>query len=237
MPFSCFFSRMSILSAILKGVSAPLCKREVNELIYLTVDEEEIITTENHPFYVKDRGFVPAGKLKPGDEVLLSDGTTAKIRKVEEHHLETPVCVYNFEVEELHTYLVGTKGIVVHNDCAEPVPEGGSGSKTYMTGTEGEEELARLVGGKSQQYRKTSLGGRYIDQLSADNIAHESKVGYTTLTKRIRTQILKDAELINTGRIEGAHWHFFTSGVTGKGGASQPLLDFLTENGISYTIH
>ena len=112
-----------------------------------------------------------------------------------------------------------------------------SGSKTYMTGTDGEEELARLVGGKSQQYRKTSLGGRYIDQLSADNIAHESKVGYTTLTKRIRTQILKDAELINTGRIEGAHWHFFTSGVTGKGGASQPLLDFLTENGISYTIH
>ena len=126
MPFSCFFGRMSILSAILKGVSAPLCKREVNELIYLTVDEEEIITTEKHPFYVKDRGFVSAGKLKPGDEVLLSDGTTAKIRKVEEHHLETPVCVYNFEVEELHTYLVGAKGIVVHNDCAEPVPEGGS---------------------------------------------------------------------------------------------------------------
>lgn len=128
MPFSCFFGRMSILSAILKGVSAPLCKREVNELIYLTVDEEDIITTEKHSFYVKDRGFVSAGKLKPGDEVLLSDGTTAKIRKVEEHHLETPVCVYNFEVEELHTYLVGTKGIVVHNDCAEPVPEGESQS-------------------------------------------------------------------------------------------------------------
>ena len=41
---------------------------------------------------------------------------------------------------------------------------GGSGSKTYMTGTESEEEIASLVGGKSQQYRKTSLGGRYIDQ-------------------------------------------------------------------------
>ena len=42
-----------------------------------------------------------------------------------------------------------------------------------MTGTEGEEEIASLVGGKPQQYRKTSLGGRYIDQLSDDNIAHE----------------------------------------------------------------
>lgn len=100
-----------------------------------------------------------------------------------------------------------------------------------------QEELARLVGGDSQQYKMTSLGRRFIDQLSPDNIAHESKVGYTTLTQRVKTQILKDAELIKTEEINGAHWHFFTSGVTGKGGASQQLLDFLTENGIKYTIH
>lgn len=99
-------------------------------------------------------------------------------------------------------------------------------SKTFMAGKEGEEELARLVGGDSQQYKKTSLGRRFIDQLSPDNIAHESKVGYTTLTQRVKTQILKDAELIKTEEINGAHWHFFTSGVTGKGGASQQLLDF-----------
>lgn len=76
-----------------------------------------------------------------------------------------------------------------------------------------------------------------ISDASPDNIAHESKVGYTTLTQRVKTQILKDAELIKTEEINGAHWHFFTSGVTGKGGASQQLLDFLTENGIKYTIH
>ncbi len=118
------------------------------------------------------------------------------------------------------------------------------GSKTassqnnpYMSGSDGEAELARLVGGKSHAYRKTSLGARFIDQLSPDNIAHESKVGYTTLTRFVKKQILKDAELIENGTINGAIWHFFKSGVTGKGGASQPLLRFLTKHGIKYIIH
>ncbi len=114
--------------------------------------------------------------------------------------------------------------------------QGGSSSKTYMTGKDGEKELANMYGGRSQAYFMTTKGKRFIDQL-ANGIAHESKVGYTTLTERVKTQILKDAELIKTGQIKGAHWHFFTSGVTGKGGASQPLLDFLSQNGIKYTIH
>ncbi len=112
----------------------------------------------------------------------------------------------------------------------------GSGTKTYMNGKAGEVELANMYGGRPQAYFKTTQGGRYIDQL-ADGIAHESKVGYVTLTNRIRTQILKDAELIRIGQIDGAHWHFFTSGITNRGGASRPLLDFLKENGIAYTIH
>lgn len=86
-----------------------------------------------------------------------------------------------------------------------------------MTGSEGEEELKRLVGGESQKYFSTSIGGRFVDQY-ADEIAHESKVGYTALTKRIRTQVEKDAELMRAGDIKGAHWHFFRSGVTGKVG-------------------
>lgn len=108
--------------------------------------------------------------------------------------------------------------------------------KVYMTGKEGEAEFARMFGGESQAYFKTSRGKRFVDQY-AKGVAHESKVGYTSLNQRIKTQILKDAELINTGQITGAHWHFFTSGVTGKGGASQPLLDFLVNNGIKYTIY
>ena len=103
------------------------------------------------------------------------------------------------------------------------------------TGKFGENAL-KALGGESQVYFRTSQGGRYVDQL-VNGIANESKVGYTSFTSTIRGQIAKDAELIQTGRIDGATWNFFTSPVTGKGGASQPLLDALRQNGIDYIIH
>ena len=108
--------------------------------------------------------------------------------------------------------------------------------QSYMTGKAGEQVLSATYGGKSQAYFSTSLGGRRIDQLS-ENVAYESKVGYTALTQRVRMQVLKDAELIRTGTIERSVWHFFVSGVTGEGGPSQPLIDFLIQNGIDYIIH
>ena len=108
-------------------------------------------------------------------------------------------------------------------------------SKIGSTGKVGEDAL-KLLGGESQVYMKTSEGGRFIDQW-VGGVANKSKVGYTSLTKDITTQIAKDAELISKGKVEGAVWHFFQSPVTGKGGASQPLLDELAKNGIKAVIH
>jgi filamentous hemagglutinin len=62
-------------------------------------------------------------------------------------------------------------------------------------------------------------------------------VGYQSLTPFIKSQISKDTELLNTGVIQGAEWHFFTSPVTGLGGPSQPLMDALQQAGISVIIH
>ena len=102
------------------------------------------------------------------------------------------------------------------------------------TGQIGENALKQL-GGESQVYFKTSQGGRYVDQL-VGRVANESKVGYSSLTADIRRQISKDAELINTGRIDGATWHFFQSPVTGIGGPSQSLLNMLQQNSINVII-
>ncbi|RGG67949.1 hypothetical protein DWW95_12305 [Ruminococcus sp. AF17-6LB] len=44
--------------------------REVTTLVHLTVNGEEIVTTVDHPFYVNSRGFVKAGELAIGDELL-----------------------------------------------------------------------------------------------------------------------------------------------------------------------
>lgn len=77
---------------------------------------------------------------------------------------------------------------------------------------------------------------RRIDVL-ADGVAHESKVGRVSLTAEIRKQIESDVHLIQNGDIQEAHWHFFASDVTKKMGPTKPLLDFLEEKGIKYTIH
>ena len=203
--------------------------KEKDTLVHVKVDGTEIKTTKEHPFWVEGEGFVEAKDLQPGDTLRLADGKNAAVEKVWVEVLDEAVAVYNFEVADYHTYFVSEMEVLVHNRC------GGSG-KAFINGKAGEAELAKLFGGKSQAYFKTSRGKRYIDQL-ADGIAHESKVGYTTLNKRIKEQILKDAELIRKGKINGAHWHFFTSQVTGKGSASKPLLNSLHKNGIKYTIH
>lgn len=110
----------------------------------------------------------------------------------------------------------------------------------YQRGETGEEALKSLYGGKSQVYFKTFVdgkeGGHYVDQL-ANNIAHEAKVGYTCLSKRVKIQILKDAYLKENGFVDDVVWEFFKSDATGRIGATKALKDFLTSNGIKYIIH
>ncbi|UWV46603.1 polymorphic toxin-type HINT domain-containing protein [Acetivibrio thermocellus] len=89
--------------------------RETTELLHLTINGEVIKTTFEHPFYVKDVGFVEAVNLQVGDKLVDSRGN---VLVVEEKKLEItgePVKVYNFKVDDFHTYHVGNKGILVHN--------------------------------------------------------------------------------------------------------------------------
>ena len=108
------------------------------------------------------------------------------------------------------------------------VPKG-----TRSLGQWGEARLAQVLGGAGVKPAKpfsTDLGSRYVDRL-VNGIAHESKAGLNVrLTSSIELQILKDAELIQAGRVQGAHWHFFQ-------GAQPDVLEVLTKHGIGYTVY
>ena len=89
---------------------------EVDRLIHLTINGEEIITTFDHPFYVKSKGFVQAANLWIGAELVNSYGYTFKIEKMYREFLNEETCtVYNCKVEDYHTYFVGKNYIWVHN--------------------------------------------------------------------------------------------------------------------------
>ena len=88
---------------------------EINELIHVTVNGEEIHTTPGHPFYVVGKGWIGAEALEIGDQLVVYGGKRVAVEKVKHESLNKPVTVYNFEVEDFHTYYVGESSILVHN--------------------------------------------------------------------------------------------------------------------------
>ena len=91
---------------------------ETFELIHVFVDGQEIIATPSHPFYSPVRGWTDAVHLRAGDILVLINGEYVVVEKVQHEILETPVTVYNFQVEDYHTYYVTDKGVLVHNTCS-----------------------------------------------------------------------------------------------------------------------
>ena len=97
--------------------------KETSTLVHVTVRDQVINTTETHLFYVEGKGWIEAIDLEEGDLLSLLDGTTEKVEKVEREYLDEPVKVYNFTVEDYHTYYVGKINILVHNtyDSSKPI--------------------------------------------------------------------------------------------------------------------
>ena len=113
--------------------------REKDSIIRLSINGEVIETTREHPFYVEGVGFIAAGELKASDEVRLQSDEAGVVDYIEEVSLDEPIKVYNFEVEDFHTYYVSEQKVLVHNTCPEDVPEtsvhiGKSGEQIYLVG-------------------------------------------------------------------------------------------------------
>ena len=90
---------------------------KVNRLIELDIDGEIIQCTETHPFQIRGKGWVNAADLAPNDVVYTKDWNTAIVKSVNLLELDEPVEVFNFEVEDCHTYFVGNNFVLVHNSC------------------------------------------------------------------------------------------------------------------------
>ena len=94
--------------------------RESNEVVYIQIDNDTVVTTPNHPFYVPQKGFVKAVELRAGDILCTVNGEYVIVEQIQHEILESPVEVYNFRVAGNHTYFVGYLGVGVHNaPCVE----------------------------------------------------------------------------------------------------------------------
>jgi hypothetical protein len=78
---------------------------------------ETIVTTRNHPLFVHGKGFVPAGQLAIGNAIATRAGPELIVKSIVRKSDKAGIAVYNFVVEDDHTYFVGrySGGIWVHN--------------------------------------------------------------------------------------------------------------------------
>ncbi|WP_226906085.1 RHS repeat-associated core domain-containing protein [Propionibacterium acidifaciens] len=80
----------------------------------------ELVTTSNHPLYVEDRGFTPAGRLHQGDRLRGPDGTTTEVTTLQS--TGTTETVHNLGVAGTHNHDVrtGTHWTLAHNNECTP---------------------------------------------------------------------------------------------------------------------
>lgn len=126
-------------------------KNETDELVHVWANGEEIVSTPEHPFYVPRKGWIGAIDLRAGDLLLLKDDGYIVVEMIQHEILESPIAVYNFEVEDFHTYYVGIETILVHNSCLQR----GVGGKGWMGDKTWRENLRTIDSGGTI----TSLNG------------------------------------------------------------------------------
>jgi len=105
----------------LKAVTA-ISQREAHALVELHVGNEVLHTTPEHPFLLATNEWQQAGRLEVGDELLRSDRVGLPVRAVV-HRTDQTQMVYNLEVADWHTYLVGDWLLVVHNGPCDEIAE------------------------------------------------------------------------------------------------------------------
>jgi hypothetical protein len=91
----------------------PVC--EVTIMNFASNFKETLKVTLDHPFYVSNKGWTPAGELNfmcPLEAKNFGNLATGNASITGERSR-----VYNFEVDEFHTYYVGNLGVWVHNTC------------------------------------------------------------------------------------------------------------------------
>jgi RHS repeat-associated protein len=89
--------------------------KDTSSLVDIYIDGEKITTTEEHPFWVPNLGWVAAKDLHAGSLLQTKYESWLDVDKVEKHGGLTTV--YNFEVQGFHTYFVSDLGLLVHNTC------------------------------------------------------------------------------------------------------------------------
>ena len=95
---------------------------------------------------------------------------------VEHELLEAPITVYNFEVEDFHTYYVGSASVLVHNKCKNL---GRAGKQARLRELANDDKLSSALRGEIKRDMNMIARGqrKTIRVPSGYNLAH--RIGFS----------------------------------------------------------
>jgi RHS repeat-associated protein len=157
--------------------------RATDELFDITVDGEVISTTDEHPFWVVDIGWVEAEDLQVGMRLLTKNGNIVDVDQIDRR--EGEFTVYNFAVEGIPTYFVSDLGLLVHNALCFYDELGGF--STVSKPDAAADALAQKLGGKSRQKFNSDPDGREFDAISDEYIG-QAKPSGLVVNRKFRVQ-------------------------------------------------
>ena len=184
-------------SAELKPVIRTFVK-EVDKLVHIRIPYDEIICTPEHPFYTIN-GWKAACELSNHD-ILVGYDKCITINSVDYETLNYPVEVFNFEVEEFHTYYVSESSVLVHNACGKAINHNISGdylkvksSVARMSNSEKNRIIKAIQSGKdiafSSKNEAVAFIDKYLPNYTHDGSGVRSKLGWQDHTGLINNEM------------------------------------------------
>ncbi|VEG13176.1 polymorphic toxin-type HINT domain-containing protein [Moraxella cuniculi] len=135
-------------------------------------------TTAEHPFWVEGIGYLKASLLEKG-MILIDKHGFANVTIISQRKLANTETVYNFEVQDFHTYHIGKCGVWVHNaNCCDVIRANledrygklddrhfGANSEIYWRNplTNKNEQINKIATINGKQYVKDPLTGNLED--------------------------------------------------------------------------
>lgn len=105
----------------------------VKETICFYLKDSKIETTLEHPFWIYQTDWKRAEEIKAGDLFTNKEDFAITVEKTEKNLYLNGIKVYNFHVEDFHTYYVSESSVLVHNSSKKESqykkPTSGSGKE------------------------------------------------------------------------------------------------------------
>jgi len=153
---------------------------------------EALGVTAEHPFWVNGKDWVPARLLQANDELLSARHEEWRVEAVVDNGERADT--FNFEVQELHNYLVGKNGILVHNASKVDFQGGAHGNMKGFSGRESHHMPADAA---------SSLSKNQGPAIQMD-IADHKKTASWGSSREARAYRAEQAERIKAGDFAGA---------------------------------